>query len=393
MIIAKNIAESMNRSSWIRKMFEDGAKLKAIYGEENVFDFSLGNPNLPPPPEFHAAVRELIEEEPPGVHGYMPNAGFPQVRQAVAEHLSSEQGMRMPGDIVIRSVGAGGALNSVLRAIIDPGDEIIVPKPFFVEYVSYAANHGGVLKTVETVEDFDISIEKIEEAITENTRAILINSPNNPTGKVYSEANLRELAELMETKSRELGREIYLIADEPYRAIIFDGVDVPPIFPIFKRGILCSSFSKTLSLAGERIGYVAVNPEMEDAPLLVNALTLTTRILGFVNAPAFIQRVFAKLMEAQVDIDYYRTNRDILYDGLTEAGYKCRKPEGAFYLFPESPLADDAAFCQMLLEEKILAVPGSGFMGPGYFRLAYCCSRETCENALPGFKRVLEKVK
>jgi aspartate aminotransferase len=393
MLIASGIAESMQKSSWIRKMFEEGAKLKACKGEENVFDFSIGNPNLPPPEAFYETLAELASDRTPGLHGYMPNAGFSDVREAVALRVSVEQDTEVKGDSIIMSVGAGGALNAVFRAIIDPGDEIIVPRPFFVEYVFYAANHQAVIRQAATTPSFDILLETIEAEFSPKTRAVLINSPNNPTGKVYSEENLLALSRLIERKSAEFGREIFLIADEPYRAVIFDGAEVPPIFPIFKNAIICSSFSKTLSLAGERIGYIAVNPRIDNSALLVGAITMTTRILGFVNAPALAQRAVAQLLDEKVDVDFYRENRDLLYDGLTGAGYECQRPKGAFYLFPKSPIPDDVEFCKLLLEENILAVPGAGFMGPGHFRLAYCCSRKTVTGSLPGFKRAIAKAK
>jgi aspartate aminotransferase len=393
MLIASGIAESMQKSSWIRKMFEEGAKLKACKGEENVFDFSIGNPNLPPPEAFYETLAELASDRTPGLHGYMPNAGFSDVREAVALRVSVEQDTEVKGDSIIMSVGAGGALNAVFRAIIDPGDEIIVPRPFFVEYVFYAANHQAVIRQAATTPSFDILLETIEAEFSPKTRAVLINSPNNPTGKVYSEENLLALSRLIERKSAEFGREIFLIADEPYRAVIFDDIAVPAIFPIFKNAIICSSFSKTLSLAGERIGYIAVNPRVDNLPLLTGAIIMTTRILGFVNAPALAQRAVARLLDEKVDVDFYRENRDLLLGGLLDAGYECEKPNGAFYLFPRSPIPDDVAFCKLLLDENILAVPGTGFMGPGHFRLAYCSSRQTVTGSLPGFRRALEKAK
>jgi aspartate aminotransferase len=390
MPIASKIREAMERSSWIRQMFESGARLKAEFGADNVFDFSLGNPNLSPPEAFRTVLHELLEEDPPGCHGYMPNAGLPEVRAAVASQVSREQGATVGAGQVIMTVGAGGALNAVMRAILDPGEEIVVPKPYFVEYNFYAANHGGVLVNVPTSADFDLLLEPLEEAITPRTRAILVNSPNNPTGKVYSRASLERLRGVIERKSAEFGRVIYLIADEPYRNIAYDNIEVPGIFSIFPNSIVCSSYSKDLSLPGERIGYVAVSPRVAEMETLVAAITMTNRILGFVNAPALMQRVVARLQGISVDIGLYRRNRDRLHGGLLEAGYTCHKPEGAFYLFPESPIPDDVAFVRILQQENILSVPGSGFGGPGHFRLAYCCSYATVERSLPGFRRALE---
>ena len=391
MPVSRSIREAMVRSSWIRKMFEEGARLKAEFGESNVFDFSLGNPNLDPPEAFRRVLRELLEEDPPGCHGYMPNAGLPAVREAIAAQASREQGVELQGKHVVMSVGAGGALNAILRAILEPGDEVVVPKPYFVEYDFYLENHRGTLRTVPTSEDFDLLMEPLEQAITARTRAVLINSPNNPTGKVYSRDNLLELRDLLERKSAEHGRPIYLMSDEPYRKIVYDGHEVPGVLSLFPNSIVCTSYSKDLSLAGERIGYVAVSPRVPEVDVLLGGLTLTTRILGFVNAPALMQRAVGRLQGVSVDVDRYRRNRDRLFEALVEAGYRCHKPEGAFYLFPKSPIPDDVAFVRELQRENILAVPGSGFGGPGHFRLAYCCSPETVERSLPGFRRAIER--
>ncbi|MEW6487457.1 MAG: pyridoxal phosphate-dependent aminotransferase [Thermodesulfobacteriota bacterium] len=392
MPVARRVREAMERSSWIRRMFEEGARLKAEFGQENVFDFSLGNPNLEPPEAFRRVLRELAAEERPGSHGYMPNAGYPEVREAVGAQVSREQGVPVQGRHVVMTVGAGGALNAVFRAILEPGDEILVSRPYFVEYGFYAENHGGVLQVVPTTEDFDLRIDALEAAFSPRTRAVLLNSPNNPTGKVYSRENLRQLGDLIARKSAQWGRVIYLISDEPYRKIVYDGVEVPGVFPLFPNCVVCTSYSKDLSLAGERIGYAAVNPAAAEADALVGAITLTNRILGFVNAPALMQRAVARLQGVTVDLGPYRSNRDRLYQGLREAGYACHCPEGAFYLFPKSPIPDDVAFVRELQQENILAVPGTGFGGPGHFRLAYCCSPETVTRGLPGFQRAIARV-
>lgn len=392
MPVAKKIRETMESSSWIRKMFEEGARLKAKYGAGNVFDFSLGNPYLDPPPKFREVIRELMDNDPPGSHGYMPNVGLAETRAAIAGRVSADQGAEVDAGHIVMTVGAGGALNVLFRAILDPGDEVIVPRPYFVEYNFYVDNHGGVLRTVPTSEDFDLLIDAVEAAMTPRTRAIIINSPNNPTGKVYSRANLQQLSELIARKTAEYGRVIVLVSDEPYRNIVYDGVEVPGIFSIFPNAVVCTSYSKDLSLPGERIGYMAVSPAMPEPDVLLGALALTNRILGFVNAPALIQRAVARLQSERVDVDFYRRNRDALYAGLTGAGYVCHKPEGAFYLFPRSPIADDVAFVQELQKERILAVPGSGFGGPGHFRLAYSCAYETVEHSLEGFRRVMERM-
>ena len=392
MPIAPKIRQAMERSSWIRKMFEEGARLKAEFGAENVFDFSLGNPNLPPPEAFRQTLRELVEEDPSGCHGYMPNAGLPEVREAVARQVSLDQGAIVGAQHIVMTVGAGGALNAVFRAILEPGDEVVVPRPYFVEYNFYLSNHGGVLKTVDTTEAFDLDVDALEAAITPRTRAVLINSPNNPTGKVYSRGNLEQLRDLLERKLWEYGRVIHLISDEPYRNITYGGLTPPGIFSIFPNSLVCTSYSKDLSLPGERIGYIAVNPSIPEVDTLVAALTLTNRILGYVNAPALMQRAVARLQGQSVDTSLYQLNRDRLHQGLTDAGYHCRLPEGAFYLFPRSPIDDDVAFVRELHKENILAVPGSGFDGPGHFRLAYCCALDTVERSLPGFQRALQRV-
>jgi aspartate aminotransferase len=391
-MIAKRVRDAIERSSWIRKMFEEGARLKGELGAENVFDFSLGNPNLPPPEKFYEVLAKIAAERTPGIHGYMPNAGFPAVREAVAGRVAREQNSPVIADNILMSVGAGGGLNAVFRTLLDPGDEILVPAPFFVEYGFYAENHNGVLKTAATTEDFDLDIEAIAGEINEKTRIVLVNTPNNPTGRVYDIDKLSALGELLTQKSKEFGRTIYLVSDEPYRAIAYD-VEVPPVFPAYTASIICYSFSKDLSMAGERIGYIAINPAFEGRDLLSGSITLSLRVLGFVNAPAIAQRLVAELLDETVDIEYYRANRDALYNGLIDAGYECRKPEGAFYLFPKSPIEDDVEFCRELQKEGILAVPGSGFFGPGHFRLAYCCSHDTVERSLPGFKKAIERVR
>ncbi|MHB8763543.1 MAG: pyridoxal phosphate-dependent aminotransferase [Deferrisomatales bacterium] len=393
MPVAAKIRKAMESSSWIRKMFEEGARLKAEFGAEHVFDFSLGNPNLEPPEAFRRTLRELLDEEPPGCHGYMANAGIPAVREAVAAQVALEQGAPVQGKHVVMTVGAGGALNTVFRAILEPGDEVVVPRPYFVEYNFYLDNHGGVLKTVPTSEEFDLLMGPLEEAIGPKTRAVLINSPNNPTGKVYSRRNLEELRDLVARKSAELGRLIYVISDEPYRKIVYDGAQVPGVLGLFPNSLVCTSYSKDLSLPGERIGYLAASPAIPEVDVLMGALTLTNRILGFVNAPALMQRAVARLQGVSVDMGFYQRNRDRLHQGLVEAGYRCPKPEGAFYLFPHSPIPDDVAFVRELQKENILAVPGTGFGGPGHFRLAYCSSFDTVERSLPGFRRAIERVR
>jgi aspartate aminotransferase len=391
MTISKKIEEIMATASFIRKMFEEGARLKAQYGPENVFDFSLGNPNLPPPPQFDDVINRLLKEKPNGMHGYMPQPGYPHVRAKVAAYLSREQGIDITGNEIIMTCGAAGALNVILKALLDPGDEVLSPVPCFVEYKFYTDNHGGVFKTVKTQEDFSLDIEAISGAVTEKTKVVLINSPNNPTGQIYSKESLDALGELLGKKSGELNRTIYLISDEPYRKIIYDDAEVPSIFKSYRNSIVATSYSKDISIPGERIGFIAINPDASYKSDLLEGMTLTNRILGFVNAPALMQRIVAELQGTRVDVSEYKKKRDLLCDGLAESGYSFLRPPGTFYLFPKTPIPDDVAFVKSLQEELILVVPGSGFAGPGYFRIAFCVDDDTIVNAMPGFKKVIEK--
>ncbi len=393
MAVAKKMIQFMESGSWIRKMFEEGARLKAIHGNDNVFDFSLGNPNVPPPPVVNAKLLEIIQKNDPGMHSYMPNAGLPETRAAVADYLSREHNLSLTGDQVIATCGAAGALNIILKALLDSGDEVLVPAPYFVEYGFYADNHGGTLKVVPTLDDFTLNIEAIENAIGPQTKIVLINSPNNPSGQIYSSASLDELAEVLTRKSRELGRAIYLVSDEPYRKIVYDGAAVPCILDHYPHSIMATSYSKDLSLPGERIGFAVVNPEAEDADRIMGAMTLANRILGFVNAPALMQRIISSLQGVCVDVAAYGRKRDLLVSALKKFGYELINPPGAFYLFPRSPLPDDVQFVKLLQDENILVVPGSGFGGPGHFRIAYCVDDQTIERSLPGFERALNKAR
>jgi aspartate aminotransferase len=391
MTVAAKVQSFLERASWIRKMFEEGAQLKAKHGVENVYDFSLGNPNLEPPARFKEVLVDVARASGGGHHSYMPNIGYPSVRQAVAEYLSTEQGVAVTANEVIMTCGAAGALNVILKAIIEPGDEVITPAPYFVEYGFYADNHGGVLKTVPTKPDFTLDLQAIRAGITPKTKAVLINSPNNPSGQVYAKESLLELGSLLTEEGRRLNRTIYLIADEPYRKIIFDGVEVPSVFPCYAESVIVTSYSKDLSIPGERIGFLALNPEATYKAELLAGMALANRILGYVNAPALMQRTIQSLQGASVDATIYQKKRDLLCNGLTECGYEFVKPKGAFYLFPKSPSPDDVAFVRALQEELILTVPGSGFGAPGYFRIAFCVDDETIRRSLPGFQRVLKQ--
>lgn len=392
MAIAKKIEASLTQSSMIRKMFEEGACLKSQYGADKVYDFTIGNPNLEPPEEFQAALLQTVQDTRPGLHGYMPNAGYGFARQAVATYLARETNLPLTGEDVVMTCGAAGALNVVFKTLLDPGDEVLCPKPYFVEYGTYADNHGGVLQPVGTTADFNLDLAAIAAAITPRTKIMLINSPNNPTGQVYSAESLRQLGDLLQQASQKYQHTIYLVSDEPYRKIVYDQRDVPHIMHAYPNSILLTSYSKDLSLPGERIGFLAVHPAIEGKEILMGGLIMCNRILGFVNAPALMQRVVAQLQGRHVDIGLYQRKRDLLCDGLAECGYVVQKPAGAFYLFLKTPLPDDVAFVDALKKELILAVPGRGFAGPGYIRLAYCVDDQTIINALPGFKRVLAQI-
>jgi len=387
------MVEFGERSSWIRKMFEQGGKLKEKYGADNVFDFSLGNPDLPPPPSFARSLQKMTAQTGPGTHSYMPNGGYPHVKEAVAAQIGKEQDTALSDNDILMTCGAAGALNVVMKSLLDPGDEVVVLAPFFVEYHFYIDNHGGVPRVVKTAPDFSLDIGAIEEALTERTKAIIINSPNNPTGQIYSAGELAELGSLLAAAGERFGTTIYMLADEPYRKITFEGYEVPGIFPAYANSIVVSSYSKDLSLPGERIGYIAVHPEIEDKAELLNALTLANRILGFVNAPALMQRVVADLQGVTVDTSVYTRRREVFCQILEDCGYEFEPPKGAFYLFPKSPIEDDAAFCAMLQEEKILSVPGRGFGMPGYFRLAFCVEDRVIANSADGFARTMAAAK
>ncbi len=393
MAVAQKMLQFMESSSWIRKMFEEGARLKQIHGNDNVHDFSLGNPNVPPPEIVKRKLQEIIAQDRPGMHGYMPNAGLLETREAVSAYLCREYCVSISGEHIIATCGAAGGLNIILKSLLDPGDEVLVPAPFFVEYGFYADNHGGTLKTVPTRDDFSLDIEAMERAISPGTKVVLINSPNNPTGQIYSEGELRQLGELLVQKSRENGHTIYLVSDEPYRKIVYDGCTVPCIFNYYADTLITTSYSKDLSLPGERIGFVAVSPYTQDISKVVGALSLANRILGFVNAPVLMQRLIVELQGICVDTDIYRRKRDRLVSSLKAAGYELVVPKGAFYLFPRSPIPDDVAFVRLLQEENILVVPGSGFGGPGHFRIAYCVDDQTIERALPGFHRAFARAR
>ncbi len=393
-ILADSVSGYLENASWIRRMFELGSSLKSRYGAENVFDFSLGNPDLPPPPQVGAAMREIAgHADEPFAFGYMPNSGFPWLRDKLAAHLSAEQGVKLKGEEVILTCGAAGGINAFLRAVLNPGEEVMTFSPYFVEYGFYCENHGGRLKAIPSRKDtFSPDLETLEKAITDKTRAVLINSPHNPTGAVYSAREMSSLARLLENKSQEFGRPVWLIADEPYRFLTYDGVTVPPVLSLYPFAATIGSLSKNMSLPGERIGYIAISPKLPQKAELMAALALTNRILGFVNPPVVGQRIMGKALGSNVDIKIYAARRKAMSEVLDAAGYEYMMPKGAFYFFPKAPGEDDVAFTQKLLEEKILAVPGTGFGCPGHFRLAFCVDEKVIRAAAPGFARAFKSI-
>lgn len=393
-ILADSVAGYMQNASWIRRMFEAGGQLKARYGADKVYDFSLGNPDLPAPPAVAKGLREFAAHaEEPFAFGYMPNGGFAWAREKLAAHLSKEQGVPLAADAVILGCGAAGMFNAFLRAVINPGEEMLGIAPYFVEYGFYVANYGGTFRAVMSKPDtFAPDIAALEEAIGPRTRVLLINSPNNPTGAVYSRKELQAIASLLETKSQQYGRPIWLVADEPYRFLAYDGAEVPSVLPLYPYAVVISSFSKNLSLPGERVGYAAVSPLLDEKDELMAALALTNRILGFVNPPVVGQHIMAAALGSQVALEVYAARRKAMAEVLSDAGYEFHMPAGAFYFFPKAPGGDDVAFVNALLEERVLAVPGSGFGCPGYFRLAFCVEEKVIRNAAEGFAKARAKL-
>ncbi len=388
MIVSHKIKKQMEETGWIRRMFEEGINMKKRYGDENVYDFSLGNPDVEPPEQLRRSVIEALSNPTPGMHRYMPNCGYEDVRADIADYLKGYYHMPFTSQHVYMTAGSAGALNIILKSMLNRDDEVIVPKPYFMEFKYYIESHGGVAKLVDTKDNFQLDVEKIEKAVTPKTRAILINSPNNPTGVIYKEDTLKELAGLLNTHRRQ-GKRIYLISDDAYKKLVYENVQPPNIFSIYDLVISVTSHSKDLALPGERIGYIAVSPEVSDADVFISALMFSSRALGFVNAPALFQRVVAKFQNNSVDIADYQKKRDMLYDTLVEAGFQCTKPMGAFYLFPKSPLEDELEFVKILQEkERILVVPGRGFGKEGYFRIAYCVPVDKILGAMDGFRRI-----
>ncbi len=384
----------MELGSWIRRMFEEGIAMKKKFGAENVFDLSLGNPIMEPPPEFKRELKRLAENPFPRMHGYMENAGYPATRAAVAEQLTRETGIKLTEKDVIMAVGAAGAINVALKTILDPGDEVILFLPWFVDYFNYVENHDGVVKLVPTDEHFLPRLDELEKSIGPRTKAVLIDSPNNPTGVVYSESLMTQMGEILRKKEAEYGTEIFIVSDEPYKKIIYDGLKYPSPLNFHRHSIIATSHSKDLSIPGERIGYVALHPESSHHDEMITGFVFCTRVLGFINAPAFMQNVVRSLQDVTIPVSEYQRHRDFIYGNLARMGYKVNKPQGAFYIFPKCPIEDDVAFVHELQREHhVLTVPGVAFGTPGYFRLVYCVDDRTLECSMPGLAALAKKYK
>lgn len=394
-MIADKMADLVKNSSAIRAMFEEGKKLAEQYGAENVYDFSLGNPNVPAPAEVkEAIIQELEKEDPVVLHGYMSNSGYEEVRKAVAESLNERFQTSFHEGNIVMTVGAAGGLNVILKTLLNPGDEVLVIAPYFGEYNSYVANYEGKVVVVSPdTETFQPNLKEMGEKITARTKAVIVNSPNNPTGVIYSEETIERMAALLRKKQEEFGTDIYLISDEPYRELAYDGAEVPYLTKYYENTLVGYSFSKSLSLPGERIGYLVIPDEAADAAEIQAGANVATRILGFVNAPSLMQKAVAKCLGAKADVPYYDRNREAIYEGLKALGFSCIKPQGAFYLFVKSPVEDEKLFCEAAKRHRILLVPGSSFACPGYIRIAYCVAYETIQNAMPGFRALAEEFK
>lgn len=392
-MISEKMKALVSNNSVIRQMFEEGQQMAAKYGSENVYDFSLGNPNIPAPPKVKETIISLLEKEDPTVlHGYMNNAGFPDVRRKIADSLNRRFGTSFTENNIMMTVGAAEGLNCALKALINPGDEVLTFAPYFVEYRNYVANFDGHLTAVDPdTTTFQPDFAKFESAVNDRTKAVIINNPNNPTGVIYTEETIKKLAEILEKKQKEYGTDIFIIADEPYRELVYTGAEVPYVTKYYANTIVCYSYSKTLSLPGERIGYLVVPSEAADAEDLFTAVTIANRVIGCVNAPSLFQKVIGECLEEKADINFYAKNRELLYKSLDEYGFECIKPEGAFYMFVKTPTEDDIEFVNEAKNEHILVVPGTSFGCKGYVRIAYCVAYETIENSLAGFKRLAER--
>lgn len=389
-MISSKMEALLQSNSVIRNMFEEGKKLSQIYGAENVYDFSIGNPNVEPPEHIKSIIKEILNSESPNlIHGYMNNSGYEDVRDSIASYLNKKENLSLNKDNIVMTCGAAGGLNIILKTLLNPGDEVITFAPYFGEYKNYVNNFDGKLIVVPTdINNFEPDLNALKNAISPNTKALIINTPNNPTGVIYSSDFLKNLGNLLEDKQKEFNSNIYLISDEPYREIVYDNAVVPCLLKYYKNTFIGYSYSKSLSLPGERIGYVVVNNEMDDFNAIVDSLNIANRILGFVNAPSLFQRVISKCLDDEVDVSIYKRNFDLLYNHLINLGFTCVKPEGTFYLFPRTPIADDKKFCEDAKKFNLLLVPGSSFGCPGHFRISYCVSYETIKNSLPAFEKL-----
>ena len=394
-MISNKMKTMVSNSSVIRAMFEEGKRLSEIYGEENVFDYSIGNPNIEAPSEIKDIIIKILNEENPNkLHGYMNNSGYEDVREGIAENINVKYNTKLNYENIVMTCGAAGGLNIILKSTLNPGDEVIIFAPFFGEYINYVNNFDGKIKIISAdTKSFQPNLKELEKEITSKTKAIIINSPNNPSGVIYNENTIIKMSKILKMKEEELGSQIYLISDEPYREIIYDNAKVPCILNYYDNSFIGYSYSKSLSLPGERIGYVVVNSKIKDFKEMVASLNIANRILGFVNAPSLFQRVIKESLNLEVDSNIYKKNRDLLYNHLIQIGFECMKPEGTFYLFPKSPIDNDVRFCEDAKKFNILAVPGSTFGCPGYFRLSYCISYEKIEKSLKAFDNLMNLYK
>jgi aspartate aminotransferase len=392
-MFSEKVIKNLNKSSFIRAMFEEGEKLRKLHGTDNVFDFSLGNPETEPPVEVKNTLKQLVSSKTQGMHRYMSNAGYWETREKIASSLTKETGLLFTGKNIVMTCGAAAGLNVVFKTLLNPGDEVIVFSPYFVEYLFYIDNHGGIPVIAPTDKNtFMPDVSLLEKYITPRTRAVLINSPNNPTGVIYDKNSLKEISDTLLLKGKKYGTTIFIISDDPYTKIVYDNAIVPDVLSIYQNSISVTSFSKSLALPGERIGYIAVNPAVENVDIFTDGLIFCNRTLGFVNAPALFQKTVENCLDTKVDINDYKKKRDLLYNHLISLGYSCIKPQGAFYLFPKSLIADDVEFAKTALKYNILLVPGQGFGWPGHFRLAYCINIKTIEKSLPAFEKLTKGI-
>ncbi|RXE60181.1 pyridoxal phosphate-dependent aminotransferase [Acetivibrio mesophilus] len=387
-MISESVVNNLKNASWIRAMFEEGEKLRKIHGKDNVYDFTLGNPDHEPPASVKEALKTIVNEDKPGIHRYMNNAGYDDVREKVADYLNKTSGLSsITSKHIIMTCGAAGALNVVLKTILNPGEEVIILAPYFAEYIFYVGNHDGKVVIVPPEKDsFKPDLKILESSITNKIKAIIINSPNNPSGYIYSEETLKGISDILEKKEKEYNSTIYAISDEPYYKLVYDDAKLPFLFKLFKKSFIVNSFSKSLALPGERIGYIAVNPEVPELNLILESLVFCNRTLGYVNAPALFQKAIVDSLDVDIDIESYKQRRDIIYENLTRLGFSCIKPQGTFYIFPKSPIEDDIQFIKHAVKYNLLLVPGTGFGLPGHFRLSYCVSMDTIKNSLPAFE-------